>query len=90
MDELKDYIDDAVINGGWVIIMTHLRNDENFYFDDEMRANIIELCTYATEKGVEIKTFGEAYEQLKNQSEEGTIYDENYRIVDCNGVLHYK
>ena len=90
LDELKDYIDDAVINGGWVIIMTHLRNDESFYFDEEMRANIIELCNYATEKGVEIKTFGEAYEQFKNKSEEGTIYDANYRIVDCNGVLHYK
>ena len=90
LDKLKDYIDDAVINGGWVIIMTHLRNDKSFYFDEEIRANIIELCNYAQGKGVEIKTFGEAFERFKNHSEEGTIYDTNYRIVDCNGVLHYK
>ena len=87
---MKDYIDDAIINGGWVIIMTHLRNDESFYFDDEIRANIVELCKYATQQGMEIKTFGEAFKRFKNQSEDGTIYDEHYRIVDCNGVLHYR
>lgn len=90
LETLKDYIDDVVVNNGWAIIMTHLRNDESFYFDEEMRANIIELCNYATQKGVQIKTFGEAFEQFKNKSEEGTIYDSLYRIVDCNGVLHYK
>ncbi|MBR2343877.1 MAG: polysaccharide deacetylase family protein, partial [Clostridia bacterium] len=66
LDTLKDYIDDAIINGGWVIIMTHLRNDGIFYFDEEIRDNIIELCKYATERGVRIKTFGEAFEEYKN------------------------
>lgn len=90
LETLKDYIDDAVINGGWVIIMTHLRNDESFYFDKDIRTNIVELCKYAMQKGMSIKTFGEAFERFKNQSEESTIYDASYRIVDCNGVLHYK
>lgn len=90
LDTLKDFIDDAIINNGWVIIMTHLRNDGDFYFDDEIRANIIELCNYAMQKGVDIQTFGEAYENFKNQSETGTIYDDSYEIVDCNGILHYK
>ena len=90
LDTLKNYIDDAIINGGWVIIMTHLRNDDRFYFDEDVRNNIIELCNYARQNNVEIKTFGEAFERFKNRSEEGTIYDSNYRIVDCNGILHYK
>lgn len=90
LDTLKNYIDDAVVNNGWMIIMTHLRNDENFYFDDAMRSNIVELCNYAVERGVEIKTFGEAFDDFRNRSEEGVIYDANYEIVDCNGVLHYR
>lgn len=90
LDTLKDFIDDAVVNNGWVIIMTHLRNDTDFYFDNEIREKIIELCKYAVQKGVEIKTFGEVFERLKNKSEEGTIYDAKYKIEDCNGVLHYK
>ena len=90
LETLKDYIDDAVINNGWVIIMTHLRNDKNFYFDDAIRNDIIELCQYAMQKGVEIKTFGEAFDCYRNKFEEGTIYDEDYHIVYCNGVLNYR
>ena len=90
LDTLKGYIDDALNNGGWVIIMTHLRNDGIFYFDDEAREMIIELCKYATKKGFDIKTFGEAFETYKNIMENGTVYDSNHYIVDCNGVAHYR
>ena len=90
LDTLKGYIDDAIVNGGWVIIMTHLRNDGVFYFDEEIRQNIIELCKYATEKGVQIQTFGEAFEKYKNIMEQGTVYDEQHYIVDCNGVVHFR
>ncbi len=90
LDTFKGYIDDAITNGGWIIIMTHLRNDGTYYFDEEIRENIIELCKYATEKGVQIKTFGEAFEERKNIMEQGTIYDEEHYIMDCNGVVHYR
>ncbi len=90
LDTLKGYIDAAVANGGWIIIMTHLRNDGVFYFDEEIRENIIELCKYATESGVQIRTFGEAFEEYKNTVEQGTIYTGEHYIVDCNGVVHFR
>lgn len=90
LDELKGYIDTALINGGWVIIMTHLRNDGEFYHDDASRTMIIDLCKYAVEKGVLIQTFGEAYRRYKNIMETGTINNSNYYITDCNGVVRYK
>ncbi len=90
LDTLKDYIDDSITNNGWVIIMTHFRNDANYYFDDAMRQNVIELCKYAKGKGVNIETFGSAFEKFKNQFETGTIFSDSYHIVDGNGVTHYK
>ncbi len=90
LDTLKDYIDDAIVNGGWVIIMTHLRNDGSFYYDAEVKNTIVELCKYAMDKGVKIQTFGEAFERYQNKEEHGTIYDGTYHIIDCNGVVHYK
>ena len=92
LDTLKSYIDTAIINGGWVVIMTHLRNDTQFYHDAESRQLIIDLCKYATEKGMAIKTFGEAFERYKNVIEQSTksVYDSKYYIVDCNGVVHYR
>lgn len=88
LDELKGYIDTALVNGSWVIIMTHLRNDTAFYHDEASRTMIIDLCKYAVEKGMKIQTFGEAFERYKNVMEIGTIYDSSHYVVDCNGVLH--
>lgn len=92
LDTLKGYIDDAVTNGSWVIIMTHLRNDGSFYHDEASRQMIVELCQYAREKGVQIQTFGEAYSQYKNIAETGnqSIYGNPHYVVDCNGVVHYR
>lgn len=88
LDELKGYIDTALVNGSWVIIMTHLRNDTAFYHDEASRTMIIDLCKYAVEKGMKIQTFGEAFERYKNVMEIGTIYNSSHYVVDCNGVLH--
>lgn len=35
-----------------------------------------------------IQTFGEAYERYKNIMETGTVYDSNFNIVSCDGVVH--
>ena len=90
LDQLKGYIDTALINGGWVIIMTHLRNDGIFYHDEASRSMIIDLCKYAVEKGMLIQTFGEAYQRYKNVMETGTVNDSSYYITDCNGVVRYR
>lgn len=92
LDTLKDYVDDAITNGGWVIIMTHLRNNGEFYHDAESRQMILDLCEYAREKGVAIQTFGEAYARYKNIEESGnqSIYGNPHYVVDCNGVVHYR
>ena len=92
LDTLKGYIDDAVINGSWVIIMTHLRNDGLFYHDEESRQMIVDLCAYAREKGVAIQNFGQAYSRFKNAAETGnqSIYGNPHYVVDCNGVVHYR
>ena len=92
LETLKGHIDTAIINGGWVIIMTHLRNFGEFYYNEDIRQRIIDLCKYAVEKGVVIQTFGEAFERYKNVMEQSTasVYDSKYYIVDCNGVMHYK
>lgn len=92
LDTLKGYIDDAIINNGWVIIMTHLRNDGVFYHNAQSRQMIVELCQYAREKGVQIQTFGEAYSRFKNITETGnqSVYGDSHYIVDCNGVAHYR
>ena len=91
LETLKGYIDAAVANGSWVIIMTHLRSDGDFYFDDDVRNMIVNLCGYATEKGVAIQTFGEAFPRYQNYVESGnqSIYGNPHYIVDCNGVVHY-
>ena len=90
LDTLKSYIDAAIVNGSWVIIMTHLRNDGIFYHDEESRSMIIDTCKYAIEKGMTIQTFGEAFQKYKNVMENGSIYSTNHYIVDCNDVEHYR
>ena len=90
LDELKGYIDRTLINGGWLIIMTHLRNDNSYYHDDASRTMIIDLCKYAVENGMLIQTFGEAFQRYKNIMETGTVNDSTYYITDCNGVVRYK
>lgn len=92
LDTLKGYIDDAVANNSWVIIMTHLRNNGEFYHDAESRQMILDLCQYAQEKGVAIQNFGEAYSRFKNIAETGTqsIYGNPHYVVDGNGVVHYR
>ena len=90
LDELKGYIDRTLINGGWLIIMTHLRNDNSYYHDDASRTMIIDLCKYAVENGMLIQTFGEAFQRYKNIMETGTVNDSTYYITDCNGVVRYR
>lgn len=93
LDTLKEYVDNAIINDGWLIIMTHLRNDESFYYDEEAREMIIELCKYAQEKGMSIENFGDAFDKYKNIDEDNFTESTNgasYNITDCNGVVHYK
>lgn len=90
LDTMKGYIDTAMANGAWIIIMTHLRNDDSFYHDDESRALIIDLCKYAIQKGMTIQTFGKAFERYANVLESGTTYDTTHYVVDCNNVPHYR
>ena len=90
LDTLKSHIDKAIINGSWVIIMTHFRNDEHFYYNKDIKQMVIDLCRYAVEKGMTIQTFGQAFERYKNIMDSGSIYANPHYFVDCNGVVHYR
>ena len=83
-DELKAIIDDAAKYNGWVIFMTHLRNRDTFYYNDEIKNRMINVCEYAALKGCRFMTFGDAYDLRKNQFE-----NERF-VVDYNGTIHIK
>lgn len=86
---LENYLDIANINGGWIILMTHMYG--NYYRENEDRQKIIDVCKYAVENGMTIRTFGEAFDKYKNVLENGNAYDAKpHYIVDCNDVLHYR
>lgn len=60
LDEVKQQIDEAVVNGGWVVIMTHC-----FYpgFETE---SLEEVVDYARMKGLEISNVHNAINRLGN------------------------
>ena len=62
IEQLKLKIDEAYANNGWIIITTHINEwgDSN---SGEQR--FTEIVNYAKNKGLECKTFAEAYEDRK-------------------------
>jgi hypothetical protein len=79
---MKSVIDETVATSGWVIFMSHFRNQGGFYFDDEVKSLAIDTIKYAAEQGCEILTLGEAYDKFRNR-----VTCSNF-IVDCDGVKH--
>ena len=65
-EELKSIIDEAVLRGGWVVFMCHLRNyySEGYHYNEAFRDRIISLCRYARSKGVRIMTAGDAFKEF--------------------------
>ena len=65
-EELKSIIDEAILRGGWVVFMCHLRNaySEGYHYNDAFRDRIIHLCRYAKSKGVRIMTAGDAVKEF--------------------------
>jgi hypothetical protein len=100
LDNLKKLVDNAIINGSWLHLCTHLRTDSGggFYCDETSRQLIIDLCKYAAEKGMLIQTFGEAFQRYKNITEQVdtikrgqyVIQSNSHHVTDCNGVVHTK
>ena len=94
LDTLKGFIDSAIKNCSWVIIMTHLSNREGVYYDESSKQLINDLCKYAISKGVKIETFGKAFDRYKNRIDTNqieSIYGTgHYYIADGNGIIHKK
>lgn len=85
LDDFKRLIDEAVENGGWLIFMSHFytyNSGGGYHFDEDVRNHIIEVCKYATKKGVRIETLGKAYEMYKNR----LMADDC--VVDCDGNVY--
>lgn len=89
---LKGYIHTTLINGGWLILMSHMYG--GYYHGEANLKLIADICKYAIKNGMDIQTFGEAFQRYKNVMEGGTIngqtYGNKYYIADCNGVEHYR
>lgn len=62
IEQLKAKIDEAYDENGWIIITTHV-NEWGTTTDGEQRFS--EVVNYAKNKGLECKTFAEAYEDRK-------------------------
>lgn len=62
IEQLKAKIDEAYADDGWIIITTHV-NEWGTTTDGEQRFS--EVVNYAKNKGLECKTFAEAYEDRK-------------------------
>lgn len=62
IEQLKSKIDEAYANNGWIIITTHV-NEWGDTNSGEQR--FAEVVNYAKSKGLECKTFAEAYEDRK-------------------------
>lgn len=62
IEQLKTKIDEAYNTNGWIIITTHT-NEWGETTDGEQR--FTEIVNYAKNKGLEFKTFAEAYEDRK-------------------------
>lgn len=79
---MREVIDEAVATNGWVIIMTHIRNNGGFYYNDDVKALIVNTIKYAAGQGCEILTLGEAYDKFRNR-----VTCDDY-VVDCDGAKH--
>ena len=64
--------------------MTHLRDRDTFYYNNEIKNRILSICEYGASKGCKFMTFGEAYDLRKNRFE-----TTNYSI-DYAGKIHFK
>lgn len=90
-EEVFGAIDKAVENKGWVIFMTHARNRDTFYYNDEIKDRLIRLIKYAAQNGCELVTLSEGFEAYKNRFEKGIFnYGEGHYIIDSDGVTHEK
>ena len=85
LDELKAVVNEAVANCGWVIFMTHYRNNGDFYFNDDVKNLTVNLIQYAVESGCRVVTLGEGFEEYKNRMTRGTMYAGSHYAIGCNG-----
>lgn len=90
--KFEEMIRGVVSTGGWLILETHLYNSAtaHFYCDESTEAELIEVCKMATSHGCKIVTAGEGFELFRNRIDVGSVDDDTYYIVDCNGNTHEK
>lgn len=90
-EELFRAIDDAIKNKGWLVFLSHARNNGGFYFDDEKKDMVIRLIKYAVQNGCVPATMSEGYNAYKNLYENGVYkYSDNYYIINCDGGKYEK
>ena len=90
-EEVFGAIDQAVEKKGWVIFMTHIRNRDTFYYNDEIKDRLIRLIKYAVQNGCELATLSEGFDVYKNRFEKGIYnYGSGHYIIDADGVTHEK
>ena len=94
LGDLTAIIDTVVKNNGWVIFMTHIRNQGGFYYDDIVKKLLIDLIKYAGKAGCELVTLGEGFEKYKNRLDCGHYNwggnTHGWNIVDCDGKIYKK
>lgn len=69
LEDMKSIIDNAVIHNGWIVFMSHMRNESGsvrYYYDDDVKQLIVDTVAYARSKNVEITTVGKAYEMYQH------------------------
>ena len=82
-DELRQMVDEAAAKNGWIIFMTHLRNYDVYYYDNDVKTKLVNLIEYAKAKGLQPVSLNEGYEFMKDRREQISSSNVSYsRFID--------
>lgn len=82
-DELRQMVDEAAAKNGWIIFMTHLRNYDVYYYDNDIKTKLVSLIEYAKAKGLKPVSLNEGYELMKDRREQISSSNVSYsRFID--------
>lgn len=82
-DELRQMINEAAAKNGWIIFMTHLRNYDVYYYDNDIKTKLVNLIEYAKAKGLQPVSLNEGYEFMKDRREQISSSSVSYgRFID--------
>lgn len=82
-DELRQMVNEAAAKNGWIIFMTHLRNYDVYYYDNDIKTKLVNLIEYAKAKGLQPVSLNEGYELMKDRQEQISSSSVSYsRFID--------